>query len=286
MTANTRAGGRPGPSAPFEHLRVRLDGAADSALEAPARGALLAALLEAGHPVTRGEAANGAALATLGADVAVADRAPEDVVADVAARREASATAAPGAWTPWFPVIDYDRCTNCMQCLSFCLFDVYSVDGNGRITVQNQEKCKTSCPACSRVCPEVAILFPKYKKGPINGDVVKEEDITSESMKVDISSLLGGDIYSALKDRSATAKNRFSTERDESKALLERKRCLKELKDKLDIPAEVLMSLPSAGDIEERALRAKAKQAERIARSQSAQDQKQTGGASPKEWDI
>ena len=22
---------------------------------------------------------------------------------------------------PWFPVIDYDRCTNCMQCLSFCL---------------------------------------------------------------------------------------------------------------------------------------------------------------------
>src|SRR3954471_12554488 len=22
-------------------------------------------------------------------------------------------------WKPWFPVIDYDRCTNCMQCLSF-----------------------------------------------------------------------------------------------------------------------------------------------------------------------
>ncbi|HRQ88427.1 MAG TPA: ferredoxin family protein, partial [Bacteroidia bacterium] len=33
----------------------------------------------------------------------------------------------PGAWKPWFPVIDYDRCTNCMQCLSFCLFDVYGV---------------------------------------------------------------------------------------------------------------------------------------------------------------
>ncbi len=26
-----------------------------------------------------------------------------------------------GAWKPWFPVIDYDRCTNCMQCLSLCL---------------------------------------------------------------------------------------------------------------------------------------------------------------------
>ena len=30
-----------------------------------------------------------------------------------------------GEWKPWFPVIDYDRCTNCMQCLSFCLFGVY-----------------------------------------------------------------------------------------------------------------------------------------------------------------
>src|SRR5262245_26837729 len=35
--------------------------------------------------------------------------------------------AAGTAWKPWFPVIDYSRCTNCMQCLSFCLFDVYGV---------------------------------------------------------------------------------------------------------------------------------------------------------------
>ena len=28
-------------------------------------------------------------------------------------------------WKPWFPVIDTARCTNSMQCLSFCLFDVY-----------------------------------------------------------------------------------------------------------------------------------------------------------------
>jgi hypothetical protein len=26
---------------------------------------------------------------------------------------------------PGFPVIDYDKCTNCMQCLSFCLFGVW-----------------------------------------------------------------------------------------------------------------------------------------------------------------
>ncbi|MEM9803556.1 MAG: hypothetical protein AAGA20_24785, partial [Planctomycetota bacterium] len=116
---------RPGPSAPFSELRVRLDADADAALDAPSRGAVLAALLEAGHPVSRGGAA-GSALATLGpADVPILDREPDEVVADVTARRNGGGSE-PGAWTPWFPVIDYDRCTNCMQCLSFCLFDVYS----------------------------------------------------------------------------------------------------------------------------------------------------------------
>lgn len=219
------------------------------------------------------------------ADALALEAAPAPAAAKQA-MPQAAPVAEPGSWTPWFPVIDYSRCTNCMQCLSFCLFDVYSVDGDGRITVQNQEKCKTSCPACSRVCPEVAILFPKYAKGPINGAEVKAEDITSESMKVDISSLLGGDIYSALKGRSKEAKKRFSTERDESKALLERKRCLKELREKLDIPNEVLMSLPSAGEIEERARRAKTKQEERIARSKSAQDRVEKPAPTDKEWGI
>ena len=112
-------------------------------------------------------------------------------------------------WKPWFPVIDFNRCTNCMQCLSFCLFDVYGVNGDGKIKVQNQSNCKTDCPACSRVCPEVAILFPKYKAGPINGDEIDADDVRREAMKVDISALLGGDIYAAPRDRSAT-RNRDS----------------------------------------------------------------------------
>lgn len=147
-------------------------------------------------------------------------------------------------WKPWFPVIDYDRCTNCMQCLTFCLFDVYSTK-EGQITVNNEDKCKTDCPACSRVCPEVAILFPKYGKGPINGDVVKAEDIQREKMKIDISSLLGGDILSTLRTRHTAAKQRFSKERDEKKALRERERCLTKLKEELDIPDSVLKSLPT-----------------------------------------
>ncbi|NNE92058.1 MAG: ferredoxin family protein, partial [Verrucomicrobiales bacterium] len=165
---------------------------------------------------------------------------------------------APGMWKPWFPVIDYDRCTNCMQCLSFCLFDVYGVDDEQQIQVQNNDNCKTNCPACSRVCPEVAIMFPKYGTGPIQGDEVDESDLNREKMKVDISSLLGGDIYSSLKNRSEQAKSRFSKERSPDKALAERKRCLTKLQQSGVIPAEVLAeidlaSLPSPEEIQRKA---------------------------------
>src|ERR1043166_1892051 len=33
----------------------------------------------------------------------------------------------------WYPVIDYSRCTNCMECIDFCLFGVYGVDEHARI---------------------------------------------------------------------------------------------------------------------------------------------------------
>lgn len=156
-------------------------------------------------------------------------------------------------WKPWFPLIDYDRCTNCMQCLSFCLFGVYGVDDERRIQAQNHDNCKTNCPACSRVCPEAAIMFPKYKAGPINGDVVRDEDLQREKMKVDISALLGGDVYSLLRDRSEKARSRFSKERDADKALKERQKCLAKLAQLGDIPPEVLMSLPSPEEIARRA---------------------------------
>jgi Pyruvate/2-oxoacid:ferredoxin oxidoreductase delta subunit len=164
-----------------------------------------------------------------------------------------------GDWKPWFPVIDYDRCTNCMQCLSFCLFGVYGVDGGGKIQAQNHDNCKTNCPACSRVCPEAAIMFPKYKSGPINGDVVSDADLQREKMKIDISALLGGDVYAMLRERSDRAKTRFSKERDANKALNERQKCLTKLAQSGDIPAEVLMSLPAPDEILRRAEEAKAK---------------------------
>jgi len=171
-----------------------------------------------------------------------------------------------GDWKPWFPVIDYDRCTNCMQCLSFCLFGVYGVDEQHRIQVQNNDNCKTNCPACSRVCPEAAIMFPKYKAGPINGDVVSNADLQREKMKIDISALLGGDVYAMLRERSEKAKSRFSKERDADKALKERQKCLVKLASAGDIPPEVLMSLPSPEEIARRAEEAKAKAQDALAR--------------------
>jgi NAD-dependent dihydropyrimidine dehydrogenase PreA subunit len=172
-------------------------------------------------------------------------------------------------WKPWFPVIDYTRCTNCMQCLSFCLFGVYGASAEGKIEVRHESNCKTDCPACSRVCPEVAIMFPKYKAGPINGEPVNGEDVRREAMKVDISALLGGDIYSMLRDRSARAKSRFSKERDDERALEERQRCLEKLKSTvagLDIPPELLASLPSADEIQQKAAQAKRLAQEALAR--------------------
>jgi NAD-dependent dihydropyrimidine dehydrogenase PreA subunit len=140
-----------------------------------------------------------------------------------------------------------------MQCLSFCLFDVYGVSADSKIKVQNQSNCKTECPACSRVCPEVAIMFPKYRHSPINGDVVSADDVRREAMKVDISALLGGDVYAALRDRSAKAKSRFSKERDEDRALKERQTCLIKLQQALDVPPELLAALPSADEIRAKA---------------------------------
>jgi Pyruvate/2-oxoacid:ferredoxin oxidoreductase delta subunit len=88
----------------------------------------------------------------------------------------------------WYPVIDYSRCTNCMECLDFCLFGVYNVDSLERLYVENQDACKKGCPACSRVCPENAIMFPEHKTPAIAGASVG----TVSGLKIDLTKLFGG----------------------------------------------------------------------------------------------
>jgi len=272
-------------------LRVVLyEGTEAQPLAADARFALLQALLENGIAVTRAAAGGRVASHGRGAllvlgqfaegqvpavpspaeetPVRATDIAGLDIPQIVALAEQVRAetgAARGGEWKPWFPVIDYDRCTNCMQCLSFCLFGVYGVDQQQKIQVQTADNCKTNCPACSRVCPEAAIMFPKYQAGPINGDIVRDSDLGSEKMKIDITSLLGGDVYSALRQRSSAAKVRFSRERDDKKALDERQKCLTKLAEGMNIPREVLMNLPSPEEIQRRAEEAKAKAAAALA---------------------
>ncbi len=272
-------------------LRVVLyEGGGSIPLSAEARATVMAALLDKGYVVTRAAAGSNAmphddrSLVVLGVfpdrkapaleDVTgtvsieahdITDLAPDAILSLVEKMRGEKPMNEPGKWKPWFPVIDYSRCTNCMQCLSFCLFDVYGVSADNKIQVQNNDNCKTNCPACSRVCPEVAIMFPKYQNGPINGDDVSSTDANREKMKIDISSLLGGDIYAALKDRSLAARSRFSKERSPDKALDERKKCLTKLVGDGFIPMDVLTSLPSVDEIMRKAEEAKAKAAAALA---------------------
>ncbi|MEO7653975.1 MAG: ferredoxin family protein, partial [Bryobacteraceae bacterium] len=147
-------------SAPI--LRVLLyEGPGSRALSGEFRGGLVRTLLERGFPVTRVrsagvlEAAGNSVLLVMG-DFETAPPAAEPRVrfrqlemsgpapaADFADQvREELRMERPGTWKPWFPVIDFGRCTNCMQCLSFCLFDVYGVSPSGGIEVRNQDNCK------------------------------------------------------------------------------------------------------------------------------------------------
>lgn len=92
----------------------------------------------------------------------------------------------------WYPVIDFGRCTNCMECIDFCLFGVYGVDAAETILVELPDNCRKGCPACSRVCPENAIIFPQHKSPAIAGSAE-----VVESLKIDLSLLFGGDGKSA-----------------------------------------------------------------------------------------
>jgi Pyruvate/2-oxoacid:ferredoxin oxidoreductase delta subunit len=64
----------------------------------------------------------------------------------------------------WYPVLDGSRCVNCGHCLQFCLFGVYALDEGRKVEVRNSDSCKTGCPACARICPQSAIMFPLYEK--------------------------------------------------------------------------------------------------------------------------
>jgi hypothetical protein len=79
-------------------------------------------------------------------------------------------------------------------------------------------------------------------------------------------------VYQMLRDRSQRSRSRFSKERSSDKALGERTKCLTKLAAEadIDIPIEVLQSLPGADEIVQKAAAANA-------RAQAVLDARQSG---------
>jgi NAD-dependent dihydropyrimidine dehydrogenase PreA subunit len=69
----------------------------------------------------------------------------------------------------WYPVIDVSKCSACLECVNFCMFGVYTIGGDSRPLVVQPDVCRNGCPACSRVCPSGAIMFPLYEDRVIAG---------------------------------------------------------------------------------------------------------------------
>jgi NAD-dependent dihydropyrimidine dehydrogenase PreA subunit len=177
---------------------------------------------------------------------------PEEIIASIADCGLGIADSSSGAnpqsairnphsdWVPWFPVIDYDRCKNCKQCLNFCLFGVYQLSQEGKVQVRNPAGCKTNCPACARMCPQKAIIFPKYGEAPINGDEVP----AAAGPCAGPDAGQPGDLYERIRRRESGRK-RFATQTPEASPA---RSCptLEGLRRELGIPDEVLTSLSPA----------------------------------------
>ena len=123
------------------------------------------------------------------------------------AARPTFAETPPDDWVPWFPVIDYERCKDCKQCLEFCLFGTYALASDGRVRVVAPDHCKLNCPACARVCPASAIIFPKFREGgPIAGDEGVLTEPAEEGIRADLKRLSKGDVMDVLRRRAARAR--------------------------------------------------------------------------------
>lgn len=126
---------------------------------------------------------------------------------------EAEALSGPGeieeaARSRWYPVVDYDRCTNCLECLNFCLFGVYGVDESGAVMAEEPDACRAGCPACARICPAGAIMFPEHRDAAIAGDPAA----SPQALKLDLSQLFGGadpgQLAAAERDRALAERTR------------------------------------------------------------------------------
>jgi NAD-dependent dihydropyrimidine dehydrogenase PreA subunit len=85
----------------------------------------------------------------------------------------------------WYPLLDAKRCLACLECVNFCLFGVYAIGQNDKPFVDQPDACRDGCPACSRVCPAKAIIFPLYDDPEINGTADPNADTNKPAGDLD-----------------------------------------------------------------------------------------------------
>lgn len=70
--------------------------------------------------------------------------------------------ASTGEWRVEAPVIDYQKCTNCLTCFMYCPEGAIQVSEEGKVEI-NYSFCK-GCGVCANECPVKAIKFVSEKE--------------------------------------------------------------------------------------------------------------------------
>jgi NAD-dependent dihydropyrimidine dehydrogenase PreA subunit len=66
---------------------------------------------------------------------------------------------------PWFPTINYDACTRDLDCLNFCVHEVFDWDpATGRPVVAHPYDCVPGCTSCIEVCKAGALSLPSKQQ--------------------------------------------------------------------------------------------------------------------------
>lgn len=58
----------------------------------------------------------------------------------------------------WYPVIDYETCSECGACFNKCSHGVYEKKDNRPIIV-NPYNCLDGCRGCQKLCPTQSIQY-------------------------------------------------------------------------------------------------------------------------------
>jgi len=59
----------------------------------------------------------------------------------------------------WYPVIDFEKCTECDACIAKCPHGVYDLKKRPTPVVVNPENCIQGCHGCGNLCPTEAISY-------------------------------------------------------------------------------------------------------------------------------